>query len=177
MAIPASESPQFRARTFWLKYWLPTLVWLGVIATFSTRPFGAGRTGVILRWLLNTLQIQVSQATFDTIHFLWRKGAHCFAYGMLSLLMFRALRGTDTEKTEWKPRYLVMSLLVSVLTAIFDETHQYFAPGRTGSPYDVLLDSVAAAFVQMVILIWIQVRAGRMNNSIKPESAASPAER
>jgi VanZ family protein len=177
MVLPASDSPQFRARTFWLKYWLPALAWLGIIATFSTQPFGAGRTGIILRWLLSTLQIQVSQATFDALHLVWRKGAHCFAYGMLSLLMFRALRGTDLEHREWKMGYVVMSLLVCVLTAIFDETHQYFAPGRTGSPYDVLLDSVAAAFVQILILIYLQVRAGRMNSSINPDNAARPAER
>jgi VanZ family protein len=177
MAIPASESPQFRARTFWLKYWLPTLAWLGVIAVFSTRPFGAGRTGIILRWLMSVLQIQVSESTFDTVHFFWRKGAHCFAYGMLSLLMFRALRGTDTDSSEWKARYLIMALLVCVLTAIFDETHQYFAPGRTGNPYDVLLDSVAAIFVQLVILVYVMLRAGRMNKSINPDSAARPADR
>jgi VanZ family protein len=177
MAIPAAGAPQFRARTFWLVYWLPALIWLGVIAMFSTRVFGAGHTGSILRWLLDTLHIQVSQHTFDTIHFIWRKSAHFFAYAILSILMFRALRGTDLERMEWRPRYLVIAVVVCVLTAIVDETHQYFTPGRTGNPNDVLLDSVAAAFVQMVILIWIQVRAGRMNSRINAETVARPADR
>lgn len=178
MTIPAGEAPQFRAKNFWLKYWLPALAWLGVIATFSTRIFGAGRTGYWLRLLLNALHIQVSQPTFEKLHFFWRKGAHFFAYGILSLLMFRALRGTDLERREWKGRYLVISLLVCVLTAIIDETHQAFTPGRTGNPNDVLLDSVAATFVQMLILFWIQVRAGvRTNSNTSPESAASPADR
>jgi len=177
MPIPATEAPQFRARTFWLIYWLPALVWLGVIAMFSTRVFGAGHTGSILRWLLDTFHIQVSQHTFDTIHFIWRKSAHFFAYAILSILMFRALRGTDTERTAWKLRYLVVSLLVCLLTAIIDETHQYYTTSRSGSPNDVVLDFVAATFVQVVILLWIQVRAGRMNNSIPPDSAARPADR
>jgi VanZ family protein len=178
VTIPASEAPQFRAKNFWLKYWLPALAWLGVIATFSTRVFGAGRTGYFLRLLLDILRIQVSQPTFDKLHFFWRKGAHFFAYGILSLLMFRALRGTDLKRREWKVRYLVISLLVSVLTAIIDETHQAFTPGRTGNPNDVLLDAAAATFVQMVILFWIQVRSGaRTNNSTNPEKAASPADR
>jgi VanZ family protein len=165
VTLPASEAPRFRARTFWLKYWLPALVWLGVIAMFSTSIFGAGHTGAILRWLLDTLHIQVTQPTFETLHFLWRKGSHFFAYSILSVLMFRALRGTDLESQDWKPRYLVISLLVSVLTAVIDETHQYFTPGRTGNPNDVLLDSVAATFMQMVILFWIQVRSGARTNS------------
>jgi VanZ family protein len=177
MTIPANQSPQFRARIFWLSYWLPALAWLGVIATFSTRAFGARNTGTILRWLLNQLQIQLSQSTFDTIHFFWRKGAHCFAYGVLSILMFRALRGTDTERTDWKPRYLVVSLIVCLLTGIIDETHQYYTTSRSGSANDVVLDFVAATFVQIVILLWYQVRAGRMNNSISADNAARPAER
>jgi VanZ family protein len=177
MAIPESQSPQFRARSFWLSYWLPALVWLGVIATFSSRAFGARNTGAVLRWLLNLLHIQLSQPNFETLHFFWRKGAHCFAYGTLSILMFRALRGTDTERTEWKPRYLVISLLVCLLTAIIDETHQYYTTSRSGSANDVVLDFVAATFVQIIILLWFQLRAGRMNNSITPESSARPAER
>lgn len=177
MTLPASESSQFRARVFWLQYWLPALLWLGVIATFSTRVFGAGHTGSILRWLLDTLHLQVSQPTFDTIHFLWRKSAHFLAYAILSVLMFRALRGTDLERRDWRPRYLVVALTVCVLTAIIDETHQYFTPGRTGNPNDVLLDSVAATFMQVVNLIWLQLRAGRMNSSINADSTASPAER
>jgi VanZ family protein len=177
MPIPATEAPQFRARTFWLVYWLPALVWLGVIAMFSTRVFGAGHTGSILHWVLDTLHIHVSAQTFDTLHFIWRKSAHFLAYAILSILMFRALRGTDLERLEWKPRYLVISLVVCVLTAVIDETHQYFTPGRTGNPNDVVLDSVAAAFVQMAILVWVQLRAGRMNSNSPAESAARPAER
>ena len=177
MVIPATEAPQFRARTFWLLCWLPALVWLGVIAMFSTRVFGAGHTGSILRWVLESLNIHVSQPTFDTIHFLWRKSAHFFAYAILSILMFRALRGTDTARTDWKPRYLVVSLIVSLLTAIIDETHQYYTTSRSGNPNDVVLDFVAATFVQVVILLWIQLRAGRTNNSPTADAAARPADR
>jgi VanZ family protein len=178
VSIPAEQTPQFSARSFWLKYWLPALAWQGVIAIFSTRVFGAGRTGIWLRLLLEALHVQVTQPTFETLHYLWRKGAHFFAYGVLSLLMFRALRGTDLLPREWKLRYLMISFFVCVLTAIVDETHQYFTPGRTGNPNDVLLDSVAAAFVQMVILFWIQVRAGaRTNSSTSPEAAANAADR
>jgi VanZ family protein len=177
MTIPASQSTRFRARTFWLSYWGPALVWLGVIATFSTRAFGARNTGTILRWLLNLLHIQLSQPTFDTLHFFWRKGAHCFAYGVLSLVLFRALRGTDTERAEWKPRYLGVSLVVCLLTAIIDETHQYYTTSRSGNPNDVVLDLVAATFVQIVILLWIQVRTGRANSNINPDNVARPAER
>jgi len=177
MAILATDGPQFRARTFWLVYWLPALVWLGVIAMFSTRVFGAGHTGSILRWVLDTLNIHVSQHTFDTIHFLWRKSAHFLAYAILSILMFRALRGTDTGRTDWKPRYLVVSLIVSLLTAIIDETHQYYTTSRSGNPNDVVLDFVAATFVQVVILLWIQLRAGRTSNSPTADVAARPADR
>ncbi len=177
MSIPATEATQFRGRTFWLLYWLPALIWLGVIAMFSTRVFGAGHTGSILRWVLDTLHIHVSQHTFDTLHFLWRKSAHFLAYAILSILMFRALRGTDLKRLEWKLQYLVISLVVCVLTAIIDETHQYFTPGRTGNPNDVVLDSVAALFVQFVILFWIQLRLGRINNRITADKAARPADR
>ncbi len=45
-----------------------------------------------------------------------------------------------------------MAVGVALLTAIVDELHQSFVPGRTGSPYDVLLDLTGAITVQ--VLVW-----------------------
>ncbi|MGV8147186.1 MAG: VanZ family protein [Alkaliphilus sp.] len=48
-----------------------------------------------------------------------------------------------------------LTLLVCVLYAISDETHQIFVPGRSAQVSDILIDSVGAA---VGILIYLGMR-------------------
>jgi VanZ family protein len=44
-------------------------------------------------------------------------------------------------------------VLLCAMVATIDEVHQHFVPSRTGSPYDVLLDTTGST-VAMLLLTW-----------------------
>jgi VanZ family protein len=62
-----------------------------------------------------------------------RKTAHAAEFAVLGLLLARAL-GRE-----------LLALLLGIAYAATDELHQAFVPGRHGSVWDVLLDSVGVA--------------------------------
>jgi VanZ family protein len=131
--------------------WLPTLLWLAMIACFSTDVFSAKHTGSltwsILHWLRPTITIE----QFNLIHFFIRKGAHFSAYGFLSFLSYRSWRVTLPSLTPWTFRWSGLALALTLLAASSDEFHQSFVPSRTSSPLDVVLDMTGALFVQILI--------------------------
>lgn len=77
-----------------------------------------------------------------------RKSAHLAVYFTLSVLWFRAQRGS---RSGWQPSWALLALLVSMLVALGDELHQSVVPSRGGNPWDVLLDSVGALLAQAAI--------------------------
>jgi VanZ like family len=62
-----------------------------------------------------------------------RKLAHAAEFAVLGLLLARAVGHDQT------------AFLLGVAYAVTDEVHQAFVPGRLGSVWDVLLDSVGVA--------------------------------
>ena len=77
-----------------------------------------------------------------------RKLAHAAEYAVLGALLLRALR------------HEYAALAAGIAYAITDEVHQYFVPGRVGSPLDVLVDAVGVA---LGVLAWrrLAARLGR----------------
>ncbi len=69
---------------------------------------------------------------FGGADLLVKKGAHALAYAILGILAYRA------SGSRW------VALLIAVLYAISDETHQLFVVGRNGQPLDVVIDAVGA---------------------------------
>ena len=106
------------------------------------------QTGRFLRPFLEWLFGPISDAGFFLIQFLVRKAAHLIVYATLSALWFRAQRG---PRLGWHARWALLALLVSMLVALGDELHQSFFLSRSGTPWDVLLDSVGALLAQAAI--------------------------
>jgi VanZ family protein len=98
--------------------WLPPLVWLAVIFTFSTR-HGGGHLG--------PEEIAL------------RKLAHVTEYLILTLLLLRALRRSGIA------RALPAAAVAALAYACSDEWHQSFVPGRTATPRDVAIDGIGIA--------------------------------
>jgi hypothetical protein len=71
------------------------------------------------------------------IEFIVKKGGHMLGYGLLALAFWRGL-GWD-KKRWWLP------LAVAVIYAATDEFHQSFVLSRTATPFDIAIDSIAAA--------------------------------
>jgi VanZ family protein len=151
--------------------WLPTLVWLCVLASFSTDAFSAEHTGSVLWKIVHVVYPGISPHQFRILHFLVRKSAHFVCYGFLSSLAFFAWRaslpaGDRSHPSKpnpglpgaprWNFRWVRLALLLTLLAASLDELHQTFVYSRTGSARDVLLDMTGAVFFQTAIWLWLQ---------------------
>jgi len=113
------------------KYWLPVLLWAGLIFYLSAQ--SALGSGWPVFW--------------DTF---WRKIAHVAEFGILFLLLWRALKlgqGFSFKKA------LIWSLVLTVLYAISDEAHQYFVPMREARWRDVGLDSLGILFCGLGLIL------------------------
>jgi VanZ family protein len=106
-----------------IRRWLPPLVWMGVIFFFSAQPTVPSVPG---RWDL-----------------LLKKSMHMVAYGMLTWLYLRALRGDESRESRSDDAATrAVSAGMALLYALSDEYHQTFVPGRNGSLVDVAIDAV-----------------------------------
>jgi VanZ family protein len=118
--------------------------WAAVIWTLSTGWFTGERTGDLLLPLLAWLFPNATPAELRTFHWAIRKLAHFTEYVVLSLLLYRALRGSR----RWNLRAAGIAFAMSGVYAIGDEVHQVFVPGRTAAATDCLIDMSGAAAAQ-----------------------------
>ncbi len=112
-----------------LNYWLPVILWAGLIFYLSSISGLASNMSVF----------------WDVF---WRKLAHATEFGVLNLLLFRALFGYNVsfKKAWW------WSLMLTVLYAVSDELHQYFVPLRECRWQDMAQDSLGAMLVSFFLL-------------------------
>lgn len=146
-----------------LLWWVPTLVWLVVLAWFSTDVFSADHTGSILLGLIHAVYGNISFEALQTINFLVRKSAHFFSYGFLGCVAFFAWRATLPNAKPWLLRWSGLAVLMSLVAGSGDEIHQTFVRSRTASPQDVMIDVAGGVFFQLVIFLAIRrttLRAG-----------------
>jgi len=129
-------------KTF-LKYWLPLLIWLGVIFVGSTNIMSAEHTSRYIVPFLLWLKPGMSPQTIWIILVVARKCAHVTEYAVLALLLWRALRSVPVLRTK---TYIVFGavLVGCAVFAASDEFHQTFVKSRTPSVRDVFLDVVGA---------------------------------
>ena len=152
--VPATPPRKLRA-------WIPTLLWLCVLAAFSTDMFSAEHTGSILLRMLHALFGPISAHEFQQIHFFIRKSAHFCSYGLLSALAFFSWRATLPALPRWTLRWSLLAVLLAATAGGLDEFHQIFVPSRGSSLRDVFLDFTGAVFFQLVIALWLGRRADR----------------
>jgi VanZ family protein len=131
-----------------LGYWLPVLVWCGVMLALSGDLGSDNNTGKLLHWLLPTL----SPAHFELIHFYLRKGVgHIGDYGFLYFLWFRAFRGGLGYRGG---RAFLWSLGLCLAVAFLDEGHQTLLASRTGCLRDVGLDLAGSSGAALILTIF-----------------------
>jgi VanZ family protein len=152
--VPATPARKLRA-------WIPTLLWLCVLAAFSTDVFSAEHTGGILLKIVHALFGPISAHRFLQIHFFIRKSAHFCSYGFLGALAFFSWRATFPARPQWTFRWSLLAVLVAATAGSLDEFHQIFVPSRGPSLRDVAIDTIGAVFFQVAIAIWISWRGKR----------------
>ena len=132
-----------------LKYWLPLLIWLGVIFVDSTSVMSAEHTSQYIVPFLLWLKPGLSPKAIGIILVVARKCAHVTEYAVLSFLLWRALRSIPALRTKTLMVFGA-ALMACALVAATDEFHQTFVKPRTPSVRDVLLD-VAGALLGLSI--------------------------
>lgn len=136
----------------WIRNWLPPLLFSTAILLASGAEFSASNSGHWLRELTHRLLGRdLPPALFDSLHHALRKIGHLTAYGTLSLLWFRALRGERHDR--WLARWAAGAVALTILVACTDEWHQSFIPSRTGAVRDVFLDAGGALLAQTLLRI------------------------
>lgn len=105
-------------------YWLPVLLWMGLIFFLSSFH-------------------KLESALPDWQDYILRKIAHFFEYTVLCVLFFRGFRRT-TEISFTKS--LVLSVFLTIAYATSDELHQTLVSGRSGKPFDVIIDGLGTFF-------------------------------
>ena len=146
--------------------WIPVVLWACLISSFSTDTFSQERTAGVLIPFLQGLLPHASPQTLESLHYLIRKCAHVFEYFLFGLLVFRAIRGPGRG---WTARWAAATLIVCAAFAAGDEFHQSFVPTRTASPWDVLLDTLAAGV--SLFLIWLLAK-GAANKKARSQMRA-----
>ena len=129
-------APNSRRRVALL--WLPVLLWAAVIFGSSATP-----------------NLRFAQAA--DLDFVVRKAGHMFVFGVLAVLLWRALASSAVR------RAMVWSWVLTVAYAASDEFHQSFTAGRHPSPVDVGIDSFGALLFLLALTLWLrgwQVRSG-----------------
>lgn len=106
-------------RAAWV-YWLPAVVWAGVIFVLSSQPWLPGPPGGLTD-----------------------KHGHAVTYGLLALLVL-----FGWTRARWRlvtGSGAVLAATVATLYGASDEWHQSFVPGRTAEVGDLLADALGAA--------------------------------
>src|SRR5438132_12494466 len=131
------------------KYWLPVLIWLGLIFASSSDALSAEQTSRFLVPFLRWLDPQISFATIAAIHFALRKLGHLTEYAIFAALLWRALRRGTRLQAKMSILFL-LAWLAAAIFAVTDEFHQSFVPSRTASPIDIMID-ICGAMIGLII--------------------------
>lgn len=134
------------------RFWryAPLVFWIAVILIASSNMGSMSNTSRVIRPILEFIFPGYGETELAEIHAFIRKTAHFTFYGMLGWLAARAF-GSSTKLLLQKNRIL-FSLSLVITVAAIDETNQSFLPSRTGSVYDVLIDTAGGL---TAIIFWL----------------------
>ncbi len=122
--------------------WWPSLVWLGIIRLESTDTASFDNTLGWLHTVLVFLFPHISGGLVWQLNEVLRKTGHFMGYGILSVLVFFALRYTNRDQLSpllqrrwgtclhdlWRMEWVLLGVSVTVITAALDEIHQSVHP-------------------------------------------------
>ena len=141
-----------KLRSF-IKYWVPVLVWLAPIFAASSDSGSFGHSSRLIAPLVRWLFPHVTEETVHAVVVFVRKCAHVTEFGILALLLWRALRKPDrNNRRPWYWSHALLTVALVMLYAASDEFHQRFVPSRDASVMDVMIDTGGA--VLALFLVW-----------------------
>jgi VanZ family protein len=164
------QQPSEASWQWWFKVWTPAALAVAIICVESTSAFSSQNTSSILRPILERWFGHIQDSSWDLYHHYLRKTGHFVGYGLVAFTFLRAwlhtldLPGSPTTLLvgwmrgprplfAWRLQSTLLAIVSTAIVASCDEYHQSFIPSRTGSPYDVLLDTAGAC--ALCLLIWL----------------------
>lgn len=114
-------------------------------------------TFLVLYWIILVILTSVPTTSLPKVG-LSDKLQHFFAFFVLAILLNSSLLAQKRFQFSFNIKSL-LSLLIVVLYAIFDEVHQYFIPGRFCEFYDFLADILGG--IAGVLLVYFLFRRNR----------------
>src|SRR5947199_4351431 len=132
-----------------LKYWLPALIWLGVIFLASTDLMSAEHTSRFLGPFLRWLKPDVTADAIAKVQLFVGKVAHLTEYAILATVGWRAVYSGTNLKIKISTLFVTV-WAVSTLIAIADEFQESLVESRTASIGDVRIDMIGAVFGLMI---------------------------
>jgi VanZ family protein len=148
----------------------PLLFWVGVIFYFSSGHGSFDETSRFIRPLLEFFFPTASPETLALYHGYIRKFAHPAVYAVLAILAARAFVSSSLRSLS--RHFISYALILSFAVAVLDELNQAYVASRTGSAWDVALDSVGAAAALLVVYLIV-----RRRSSAKTARSTPPADR
>lgn len=146
-----------------IQRWIPVIVWCIAIYFFSESSWFTGEnTKRVLDMVLSYLPFGGGREEgLPLLNFIVRKLAHLTEFGILAVLVWRAL----------EPMRLayVGAWIFATVYAMTDEWHQSFEPGRTATPKDVVIDSCGALVALIGVFLymcWKKKHHGRMEQNV-----------
>jgi VanZ family protein len=130
----------------------PLFLWIGVIFFLSSGQGAMSETSLYIRPLLLFLFPNAPEETLAIYHGYIRKFAHFAEYAALAFFAFRAFSSSSNEFLQ-KYRFFVSLILVFSIASL-DEFNQSFLTSRTGSFWDVLLDTFGGLTILMILYFW-----------------------
>ncbi len=153
-----------RPNTFW-RYWAPPVLWALAILAFSGDVGSTPYTTGLLKWVLSWI-VDLSPEALTELQWYLRKVFHFVAYGILSVLWFRALTVRFPGSTRAN---VILALVLCLAVALLDESLQAMVPSRHGSLSDVVLDMAGAALLMAMAVHF------RKRTPLKPPGARPPS--
>jgi len=145
---------------------------MALIFIASTDAFSAAHTA---RWIAPIVRLffpHISAQGLETVHFCIRKGAHLTEYGILGILLWRAIPEPRNRPELAMSSRAGVALLVATVYAATDEYHQSFVPSRTSSVRDVCIDACGAAVALAIVSLANRPRSRRPPDDAEPSPAA-----
>lgn len=112
--------------------WLPALIWMIVIFSFSSQP-------------------HLVTSSIDWQDFIIRKAAHVSEYFVLTWLYLLPLRRSRNLNTH---AALIIAVILALIYAASDEFHQTLILGREGRVRDVGIDSLGILLTAFFFRNW-----------------------
>jgi VanZ family protein len=166
-----------------VRNWWSAVLWMGVIFTESTDMASAKNTGGLLYNVISFVAPHVDQGFVDVLNEVLRKTGHFLGYGILSVLVFLALKNTNRDRLRnlvrrpwgiylrdlWRLEWSFIGVMAAIGMATYDEIHQTFIPSRTGRWQDVVIDTSGAIAMQVVVYL-LAMRKLKQSGSATPQA-------